>query len=91
MKPFNQRLPVILLPRQPSGWAIRLWFVILLAVSTGVRADEELQRVKEYQVKALFLYNFANFVEWPDEAFPHADSPLKMCLYGAVPFGSFSM
>jgi len=89
MKPFFQRVSVIFLPRLPSGWAIRLCFVILLAVSTGIRADEELQRVKEYQVKALFLYNFANFVEWPDEAFPRSDSPLRMCLYGAVPFGEF--
>ena len=28
---------------------------------------------REYQVKAAFLYNFAQFVEWPDDAFkgPH--------------------
>lgn len=52
-------------------------------------ADDDVQRVKEYQVKALFLYNFANFVEWPADAFASPGSPLKMCLYGAVPFGEF--
>ena len=28
----------------------------------------EAQQPSEYQVKAAFLYNFANFVEWPEEA-----------------------
>jgi len=41
------------------------------------------------QVKALFLYNFANFVEWPDSAFSSKLSPIRLCLYGDVPFGSF--
>lgn len=44
---------------------------------------------KIYQMKALFLYNFANFVEWPNEAFPNENSKLKMCLFGTVPFGIF--
>ena len=52
-------------------------------------AEDDLNQVKEYQVKALFLYNFANFVEWPDDAFATPTSPLRMCLYGAVPFGEF--
>lgn len=41
------------------------------------------------QVKALFLYNFANFVEWPDSAFQEKSSPLRLCLYGNIPFGGF--
>lgn len=45
--------------------------------------------VEEYQFKALFLYNFANFVEWPNQAFPTDSSPLKLCLVGYVPFGGF--
>ncbi len=54
---------------------------------SATRSDLEL--AKEYQVKALFLYNFANFVEWPRDAFVDQSSPLKMCLYGAVSFGEF--
>ncbi|MDY6919673.1 MAG: YfiR family protein [Pseudomonadota bacterium] len=49
----------------------------------------DLERSKEYQIKALFLYNSANFVEWPADAFETQASPLRMCLYGAVPFGEF--
>src|SRR5687768_8161992 len=29
----------------------------------------------EFKVKAGYLFNFAKFVEWPDTAFPSADSP----------------
>jgi len=47
------------------------------------------QQTKEFHVKALFLYNFANFVEWPTDAFKDSKSPLRMCLYGSVPFGGF--
>lgn len=43
----------------------------------------------EYQVKALFLYNFANFVEWPADAFETTTSPITLCLFGSVPFGAF--
>ena len=41
----------------------------------------------EHQVKAAFLYNFANFVEWPPAALGPAGTPLKVCVIGADPFG----
>jgi len=47
------------------------------------------QLTKEFHIKALFLYNFANFVEWPSDAFKDTETPLRMCLYGSVPFGGF--
>ncbi len=42
----------------------------------------------EYQVKAAFLYNFAKFVRWPDEAFAQTNSPLVIGILGEDPFGS---
>jgi hypothetical protein len=42
----------------------------------------------EYQVKAVFLYNFARFVEWPASTFVAADAPFTLCVYGADPFGA---
>lgn len=44
---------------------------------------------KAMQAKAIFIYNFANFVEWPEQAFKTPESPLRICLYGDVPFGMF--
>jgi hypothetical protein len=41
----------------------------------------------EHQVKAAFLYNFANFVEWPSAALGPAGTPLRVCVIGADPFG----
>ena len=40
----------------------------------------------EYQVKAAYLYQFLNFVFWPDSAFTAADSPYEICVLGRDPF-----
>ncbi len=41
----------------------------------------------EYQVKAVFLFNFAQFVEWPAEGFPASNAPLVIGVLGTDPFG----
>jgi hypothetical protein len=41
----------------------------------------------EYEVKAVFLFNFAQFVEWPAAAFPDARSPFVIGVLGQDPFG----
>jgi hypothetical protein len=43
----------------------------------------------EYQVKAVFLFNFAQFVEWPPSAFPDSAAPLVICVLGEDPFGPY--
>lgn len=43
----------------------------------------------EYRVKAAFLFNFAQFVEWPASAFPNGDSPFVIGILGEDPFGSY--
>ena len=40
----------------------------------------------EYQVKAAFLFHFAQFVDWPPEAFKDAGAPLTYCTVGEDPF-----
>jgi hypothetical protein len=40
----------------------------------------------EYEVKAAFLFHFAQFVDWPDGTFPEANSPLVYCTVGEDPF-----
>jgi len=42
----------------------------------------------EYEIKAAFLFNFAQFVEWPANAFQDADSPVAFCVLGHDPFGA---
>lgn len=41
----------------------------------------------EYQVKAVFLFNFARFVDWPAVTFVDPNAPFTLCIYGADPFG----
>lgn len=46
------------------------------------------QSVDEYEVKAVFLLNFARYVEWPDSTFDSPDAPLTICVVGTDPFGA---
>jgi len=43
---------------------------------------------KEYEVKAAYLYNFANFASWPVSAFDGDTAPFRICTAGQNPFGS---
>lgn len=43
----------------------------------------------EYQLKAVFLFNFTQFIEWPPESFADANSPLVIGVLGADPFGDY--
>jgi uncharacterized protein DUF4154 len=38
----------------------------------------------EYQVKAVYLFNFAKFIEWPAEG---QSGPITICIAGQNPFG----
>ena len=42
----------------------------------------------EYRVKAVFIYNFAKFVEWPAGKPPKPDKILSICVLGDDPFGA---
>jgi hypothetical protein len=43
--------------------------------------------VSEYQLKAVFLFNFAHFVEWPAAALPRDGAPFVIGVIGKDPFG----
>jgi hypothetical protein len=44
---------------------------------------------REVQVKAVFVYNFVQFAEWPTTSFAEPSSPLIIGILGEDPFGSF--
>jgi hypothetical protein len=61
---------------------------LMLLSATGSRAEvPDAPRSPEYVIKAAYLYNFAMFVEWPQDAFANADAPLVIGILGADPFG----
>ncbi|HZF01475.1 MAG TPA: YfiR family protein [Methylomirabilota bacterium] len=67
---------------------IRFVFFILL-FSGGLDLAAQTEISKEYQVKAVFLFNFAQFVEWPTNSFSDAQVPLTIGVLGDDPFGDF--
>ena len=42
---------------------------------------------QEYALKAVFLYNFCRFIEWPERAFTSAEDPMVIAVVGEDPFG----
>ncbi len=64
--------------------------VALLALLGGPHlpsAYAENAQVREYTVKAAFLYNFIKFVDWPKEKMADANSPIEIGIMGKDPFG----
>jgi len=72
---------------------LRRWLGgLLLVLVVAVSADGEVtdrRPAPEYQVKAVFLFNFAQFVDWPAQAFPEAGAPLVIGVLGEDPFGAY--
>jgi hypothetical protein len=69
-----------------------VWLQLLVWALAGAAAPADAQAqstTPEYQLKAVFLFNFAQFVEWPASAFSKPDTPLAICVLGEDPFGSY--
>ncbi len=60
---------------------------LLLLLGPGIPPTGQAAGPGEYQVKAAFLYHFANFVSWPTSTFEATDGQLRICLIGDDPFG----
>ena len=69
----------------PGAWAVPL-AVLLLGGGPGLAAQTA--RASEYQLKAVFLFNFAQFVDWPADTFSDAATPVVIGVLGEDPFGS---
>lgn len=66
------------------------WFILLALLFTdSICLPAQSTPSREYQIKAVFLFNFAQFVEWPARAFTEAQAPLVIGVLGQDPFGSY--
>jgi hypothetical protein len=70
--------------KRPARWRLAACAALLVWMSGSSIAWA---LPAEYQVKALFLFNFTRFVEWPPSAFPEPGSPIIIGVLGADPFG----
>jgi hypothetical protein len=62
---------------------------MVCVMMTGMTFVPQSNISREYQIKAVFLYNFCQFVEWPSKAFVHEDDPLIIGILGENPFDSY--
>ena len=60
------------------------WCTLALAVALARIPAVAAEELPEYRLKALFVYNFALYTEWPEEV----GTTLGLCVYGPDPFGS---
>ena len=60
---------------------------VLLMCSGNSMSQGQTATASEYEVKAAFLFHFAQFVEWPTSSFNSPESPLTYCTVGEDPFG----
>ncbi|HXC05721.1 MAG TPA: YfiR family protein, partial [Bacteroidia bacterium] len=61
--------------------------ILLLARHSFVYAQTPVP--VEYQLKAVFLFNFTRFVEWPPAVFENDQAPFVIGVLGENPFGTY--
>ena len=77
LKPYAKNLP-----------NARFSLAIPLLISHLVLSNP-IQPSREYQLKAVFLFNFTQFVEWPPNSFSSDQAPMVIGILGTDPFGSY--
>jgi len=72
-----------------SPWCRRIYLLILAAgwfmVPPSLRAQEG--KPSEYQIKAVYLYNFGKFIQWPKTEVSNSPGSFFICVLGQDPFG----
>lgn len=66
----------------------RLTARLLLALAVLSAAPAARAQDLETEVRAVYLYNFARYFEWPPTAFPSADTPIRICVQASDGFAA---
>ena len=56
--------------------------LLLLLLHSGQPGSVHAESFSELEVRAVYLYNFAAFVDWPAASFETPTSPLRYCVLG---------
>ncbi len=76
----KERRSVVSFPRHCALWLVFSCLLPFTVVPASAQAS------KEYQLKAVFLWRLAQFVDWPANAFESADSSIVIGVLGENPF-----
>jgi len=63
--------------------------LILLLTCGLVFLTAQNPKVEHYQIKAAYVFNFTQFIEWPASAFTQEEEPLVIGILGKDPFDSY--
>jgi hypothetical protein len=90
---MSHRHDIKFFSRKPDGrsvWRTRLLFRLLVATLTWTlglgQCMAQNAKPTDYDVKAVYLYNFGRFVEWPAAVFAKSNL-FTICVLGEDPFG----
>ena len=62
---------------------------LILLLVAGANNYTQAPVTREYQLKAAFVYNFCQFVDWPASAFQNNQEPFVIGVLGSNPFGNY--
>jgi hypothetical protein len=85
MKNKTRYMPNTFLKYVANGFSV----AVALLLMCGSIPQIKPQPSRENQVKAVFLFNFSQFVELPPGAFPEANTPFVIGILQEDPFGSY--
>jgi len=80
----NSGLDPSLMPERRDRRGVVLLWIALLAAGLSQSAQAQ-SAPEEYQVKAAFLFHFAQFVDWPAGVLNSGDTSLKLCIFDDEP------
>jgi hypothetical protein len=82
-------------PSRQDGKALGLSRILILvgllfaqSLNSKTTEGEQDFQADEYEIKAAYLLNFANFVDWPDTQNGGPQTPIQVCLLGQDPLGT---
>ncbi len=66
-----------------------VWILAALAVVSCAipAAAQDIETAKEYKIKVAYIYNFARYIRWPQNAFADGEAPFVIGILGDAPFG----
>lgn len=64
-----------------------LTLVVCLTLFSPAYGYGQSETLKEYDVKAVFLYKILRYIEWPLESDLHSSPNITLCILGDDPFG----
>lgn len=62
-----------------------LWIIPLHAAPPRAQTARAAPEVADSAMQAMYLFNFAKFIEWPEPVFADRQTPIRICLYGERP------